>query len=216
MKQEQIKTIIEKLGKEYPEARTELIYSSPFELLVATILSAQTTDKQVNRVTAGLFKKYNKPEDFAVLSEKELEKEISSIGLYRNKSRFIIQASKLLIEKYQGFVPDNREELMKLPGVGRKTANVVLACAFKQNAMPVDTHVFRLANRLGLVRSDKVEEVEEQLMKLIPEDRWINFHHSLIAHGRKVCKARAPLCQNCILADDCIYYKKKRGEINDS
>jgi len=214
MNPDQITNILEKLSKEYPEAETELEYSSPFELLLATILSAQTTDKQVNRVTAVLFRKYNKPEDFAVLSERELEKEISSIGLYRNKSKFIIQTSKLLIEEHQGLVPDNKDELMKLPGVGRKTANVVLACAYKKNTLPVDTHVFRLANRLGLARTDKVEVVEEQLMNKIPEKNWIDFHHRLIAHGRKVCKAKKPLCQNCVLTNDCIYYKQ-RSENNE-
>ncbi|MFW6281521.1 MAG: endonuclease III [bacterium] len=202
------KTIIElikRLKKEYPDAKTELNYSTPFELLVATILSAQTTDKQVNKVTAELFKKYNKPEDFANLKTSILEKEINSIGLYKNKSRFLIESSKIIISEYNGDVPENRKDLMSLPGVGRKTANVLLACVFNKNAIAVDTHVFRLANRLGFANTDNVREVEESLMEKIPEKLWADMHHYLIYHGRRVCKARNPLCNQCILIDLCEY-----------
>jgi len=201
--------ILEKLAAEYPEAKTELNYTTPFELLVATILSAQTTDKQVNKVTAELFKKYNKAEDFASLSPEELAEEIKSIGLYKNKSKFIVETSKIILEKYEGKVPEEREALMKLPGVGRKTANVILSSAFNKAAIAVDTHVFRVANRIGLANSDKVLEVEKQLMERIPEKVWSKLHHWLIFHGRRVCKARNPACEKCVLKEDCLYYKKR-------
>lgn len=203
---EQIMTI---LAEKYPEPETELNFSTPFELLVATILSAQSTDKQVNKVTERLFKKYNKPEDFANLERRELEKEINSIGLYRNKSKYIIETSKILLDKYGGRVPATRRELTELPGVGRKTANVLLACAFARNAIPVDTHVFRVANRLGLANSDRVDQVEEELMKAVPEDSWADMHHWLIFHGRRTCKARNPECNRCELKVYCKYYRER-------
>lgn len=209
------KRIMDKLAAEYPEAKTELNFTTPFELLVATILSAQTTDRQVNKVTAELFKKYNTAEDFARLTPEELAEEIKSIGLYRNKSRFIIEASKILLEKYDGEVPASREELMKLPGVGRKTANVILSSAFNRAAIAVDTHVFRVANRIGLANSDDVLGVEKQLMERVPESLWSKLHHWLIFHGRRVCKARNPACSSCVLKEDCFYYNK-RGEFNET
>ncbi len=209
------KRIMDKLAAEYPEAKTELNFTTPFELLVATILSAQTTDRQVNKVTAELFKKYNTAEDFARLTPEELAEEIKSIGLYRNKSRFIIEASKILLEKYDGEVPASREELMKLPGVGRKTANVILSSAFNRAAIAVDTHVFRVANRIGLANSDDVLGVEKQLMERVPESLWSKLHHWLIFHGRRVCKARNPACSSCVLKEDCLYYNK-RGEFNET
>lgn len=209
------KRIMDKLAAEYPEAETELNFTTPFELLVATILSAQTTDRQVNKVTAELFKKYNTAEDFARLTPEELAEEIKSIGLYRNKSRFIIEASKILLEKYDGEVPASREELMKLPGVGRKTANVILSSAFNRAAIAVDTHVFRVANRIGLANSDDVLGVEKQLMERVPESLWSKLHHWLIFHGRRVCKARNPACSSCVLKEDCLYYNK-RGEFNET
>jgi len=205
-----INEIIKLLNKEYPEAETELNYTTSFELLIATILSAQTTDKQVNKVTASLFMKYNKPEDFHQLEKEILQKEINSIGLYRNKSKYIIETSKLLLEEFNGKVPDNRKDLMKLAGVGRKTANVLLACAFNKNAIAVDTHVFRVANRLGIVKSNKVYQVEEQLMIKLPEEKWADMHHWLIYHGRRVCKAQNPDCQNCVLTLYCSYFQKKK------
>ncbi len=209
------KRIMDKLAAEYPEAKTELNFTTPFELLVATILSAQTTDRQVNKVTAELFKKYNTAEDFARLTPEKLAEEIKSIGLYRNKSRFIIEASKILLEKYDGEVPASREELMKLPGVGRKTANVILSSAFNRAAIAVDTHVFRVANRIGLANSDDVLGVEKQLMERVPESLWSKLHHWLIFHGRRVCKARNPACSSCVLKEDCLYYNK-RGEFNET
>ncbi len=207
-----INEIIKLLNKEYPEAETELNYTTSFELLIATILSAQTTDKQVNKVTASLFMKYNKPEDFHQLEKEILQKEINSIGLYRNKSKYIIETSKLLLEEFNGKVPDNRKDLMKLAGVGRKTANVLLACAFNKNAIAVDTHVFRVANRLGIVKSNKVYQVEEQLMIKLPEEKWADMHHWLIYHGRRVCKAQNPDCQNCVLSNYCNHFKKNSSK----
>lgn len=205
MKENDINKIVDIFQNKYPEPETSLVYKTPFELLVATILSAQTTDKQVNKVTAKLFKEYNIPAEFSKLSRKELENKIKSIGLYRNKSKYIIETSKLLVENFNGVVPSTRKELMKLPGVGRKTANVVLACAFTQNAFPVDTHVFRVANRIGLANSDKVGEVERQLMHYIPEEEWSKMHHWLIFHGREVCKAQNPECNECEIRKLCTY-----------
>jgi len=206
MTDKELKKVMETLAAKYPEPVTELFFNSPFQLLVATILSAQSTDKQVNRVTSRLFTRYNSPEDFARLNQGDLEEEISSIGLYHHKSKYIIETSRMLIGEFAGKVPERREDLIKLPGVGRKTANVLLACAFNQNALPVDTHVFRVANRLGLVNADKTEEIEEGLMKIIPEERWSDMHHWLIFHGRNTCKARNPDCRNCELRDYCRYF----------
>lgn len=203
----EIKQIINILSKKYPDPDTALNYSTPFELLIATILSAQTTDKQVNKVTKKLFKNYNTPQDLASLKITELEKLIKSIGLYRNKSKYIIQTSKKIINEFDGQVPETRKELMKLPGVGRKTANVVLTCAFTKNAFPVDTHVFRVSNRIGLVQAENVNEVEKQLMQVIPEKLWGKMHHWLIYLGRELCKAQNPNCNNCDLNKLCKYYK---------
>ncbi|AZO95385.1 endonuclease III [Halocella sp. SP3-1] len=202
--------IIMLMEEKWPKPVTELNYSSPFELLLATILSAQSTDKQVNKVTKRLFKKYNQPGDFAEMKKDELAQEINSIGLYRNKSKFIIESSQLILKEFKGKVPDTRKELMRLPGVGRKTANVILASAFQKNAIAVDTHVFRVANRLGLVKTDKVVEVEKQLMNIIPEEKWSDLHHWLIFLGRRICKARNPHCNKCFLQDYCEYYNSSK------
>ena len=203
-----ITNIIEIFEKKYPDPETALNYNSEFELLIATILSAQTTDKQVNKVTSNLFSKYNTPEDFAKLEPEELEKEIQSIGLYRNKSKYIIKTANKLIEDFNGEVPDTRKDLIQLSGVGRKTANVVLSCAFTKDAFPVDTHVYRLANRIGLVKADKVREVEDGLMDVVPKKYWSKMHHWLIFHGREVCKAQNPLCKKCKIKKFCDYYQK--------
>lgn len=208
MKEEILKKLISIFSKKYPEPRTALNFSTPFELLIATILSAQSTDKQVNKVTKDLFKKYNRPEDFANMKKEKLEKEINSIGLYRNKSKYIIETSKKIIEDFGGKVPETRKELLGLSGVGRKTANVILASAFSKNAFPVDTHVFRVAKRIGLAKSNRVEEVEKELMENIPENMWIDMHHWLIFHGRETCKAQNPDCSNCDINDYCHFYKK--------
>ncbi len=202
-----LEKISEILAENYPVPETELNHNSPFELLVATILSAQTTDKQVNKVTENLFQKYSSPEDFAELEPKVLEEEIKSIGLYRNKARFIIETSRKLISDYQGKVPADFAELLKLSGVGRKTASVVLCSAFNKPAFPVDTHVLRVANRLGLADSSNPDEVEKQLKDLFPREEWGSLHHRLIFHGREVCQARNPACEICDLRFYCRYYQ---------
>ncbi|MGM0420511.1 MAG: endonuclease III [Bacillota bacterium] len=208
VEEETLDNIIEILRDKYPAPETALNYSTPFELLVATILSAQTTDVQVNKLTSKLFEKYNSPADFARLRPDELAQELNSVGLYRNKSKFLIESSQIIIEEFSGQVPADFSALLQLPGVGRKTASVVLASAFSQPAFPVDTHVFRVANRIGLADSDSVDEVEVQLKDLIPRDLWIDMHHWLIFHGREICKARKPQCEACPLSSYCQYYKE--------
>ncbi len=209
-----IKEIIEYFEEKYPDPKSALNYETPFQLLIATIMSAQTTDVQVNKVNKELFKKYKNPTDFANLSVKELQKEIQTIGLYKNKSKYIIETSKMILTDFNGEVPKNRKELTKLPGVGRKTANVVLANAFDQETIAVDTHVFRVANRLGLVDTAKRDQVEQDLMKVVPGDYWTKFHHWLIFHGREVCKARTPLCNECKISSNCKYFQNQIKEAN--
>lgn len=206
---EEAKKVIDILLELYPGAKAELNFSNPFELLIATILSAQTTDVQVNKVTEKLFKDYKTPQDFIKLSEEELAEKIKSLGFYKNKSKNILATCRILVEKYQGKVPDTREELMKLPGVGRKTANVVISNAFGKQAIAVDTHVFRVSNRIGLANSDNVFDTEKDLMNNIDESMWSKAHHLLIFHGRRVCKSRKPLCEKCPLTDYCLYYKRE-------
>lgn len=204
--------IIEKLKELYPNVKTALYHRNTFELLIATILSAQTNDNQVNKVTPNLFKKYPTPDLLGALKVEELAEEIKTIGLYKNKSKFIIATSNLLIEKHEGKVPKTREELMKLPGVGRKTANVVLSCAFNIPALAVDTHVFRVSNRLGLTRAKTTLETEKQLMEVIPKQYWSEAHHWLIWHGRQVCQARNPKCSICQLSNLCNYVIDKEDD----
>ncbi len=194
---------LESLRNEYPDAKPALVFHSPFELLVATMLSAQCTDKQVNKATEVLYKKYNTPAQFAALTEGELEPYIKSCGFYRNKGRNIIAMSSILMEKYGGEVPRDRDVLTSLPGVGRKTANVVVSNAFGIPAIAVDTHVFRVTNRIGLACADTVEKTELQLMEHIPEEDWSAAHHWLIYHGRQVCSARKPRCADCCVAGLC-------------
>lgn len=205
---ENIKKILDILEETYPDAECELNYTTPFELLIATILSAQCTDVRVNKVTSELFKKYNKPEDFAKLSTFEISEEIKSCGLYKSKAQKIKETSVLLCSNYGGKVPDNMDELIKLPGVGRKTANVVLSNAFGADAIAVDTHVFRVSNRIGLVKTDTPEKTEFELMKVLPKKRWSKAHHLIIFHGRRICKARKPDCNICPLVEYCDYYKE--------
>ncbi len=205
-KKEKVEKLIELFSKHYPEPGTALKFSTPFELLIATILSAQTTDVQVNKVTEQLFKEYNTPKDFLKLSQDELEKKINSIGLYRNKSKYILKTARILTEQYDGEVPKTRKELLELSGVGRKTANVVLANAFFKAAFPVDTHVFRVSARLGLSSGVNVDQTEKELTEIIPKKYWIDFHHWLIDHGRAICKAQNPDCENCFASDLCSYY----------
>ncbi len=204
--QEEAREILEILKETHPEPQTVLNYTNPFELLIAVILSAQTTDKQVNKVTKNLFKKYKRPEDYAALTPKELAEDIQGLGLYRNKSKYLIKTAQILIDEFEGRVPEGREDLMKLSGVGRKTANVVASSIFGEDAIAVDTHVFRVSNRIGLADSDKVRETEENLMKVIPKELWTPAHHWLIFHGRNICKARNPQCKICPVSSYCKYY----------
>lgn len=208
LNREETKEVIEMLLRTYPDAKAELNFSNSFELLIATILSAQTTDVQVNKVTESLFKEYRTPEDFLKMSEDELMEKIKSIGFYRNKSKNILATCKILVEKYGGKVPDVIEELMELPGVGRKTANVVISNAFGKDAIAVDTHVFRVSNRIGIAKSDDVLDTEKQLMENIEKNMWSKAHHLLIFHGRRICKARKPQCNKCPLTEYCLYYRK--------
>lgn len=205
-KKEKVEKLIDLFARYYPDPSTALNFNTPFELLIATILSAQTTDIQVNKVTADLFEDFNTPESLSKLSQKELEEKINSIGLYRNKSKYILKTCDLLIDEFEGEVPKNRKDLLKLSGVGRKTANVVLANAFFKAAFPVDTHVFRVSKRLGLSSGKNVEQTEKELTDLIPKKYWTDFHHWLIDHGRAVCKAQNPDCDNCFASDLCSYY----------
>jgi endonuclease-3 len=192
------------LKAEYPDARTELDWSNPLELLVATILSAQTTDVQVNRVTESLFSKYRTAEDYADSTPDELEENIRPTGFYRNKARSLRGMASVLVEKHGGEVPRTMSELIALPGVGRKTANVVLGNAFGTNeGIVVDTHVRRVSGRLGLTESSDPVKIEQELMRLVPEGDWTTFSHLLILHGRRTCKARKPDCPNCLLNDIC-------------
>lgn len=195
--------VCEALLAEYPEAQCALDFDTEYHLLVAVMLSAQTTDVGVNKVTPELFKKA--PDAYAMLklSQPELEDIIRRIGLYKNKAKNILAMTKVLCEKYGGEVPGNYDELVALPGVGRKTANVVLAEAFGQDRIAVDTHVFRLANRIGLVDAPDVLKTEEALMKALPKDIWVKMHHALIWHGRRVCKAQNPGCEGCCISEIC-------------
>jgi endonuclease-3 len=204
------KRILNILKEVYPDAKCELNHNSTFQLLVATILSAQTTDKKVNEITEGLFSDYPDLESFLTLGNEELEDRIKEIGLYRTKSRNLILMCNQLKEKFNGEVPKTMEELTYLAGVGRKTANVVLSNAFGVPSIAVDTHVFRVSNRLGLASSDKVLEVEMQLQKEIPKREWSHTHHLLIFHGRRCCTSRKPKCTECQVSDVCIYYSKGR------
>ena len=192
------------LKAEYPDARTELDWKNPLELLVATMLSAQTTDVQVNKVTQGLFAKYRTAEDYAHADPTELEEDIRPTGFYRNKARSLRNMADALVEEHGGEVPGTMQELVALPGVGRKTANVVLGNAFGvDEGIVVDTHVRRVSGRLGLTENKDPVKIEQDLMKVVPEEDWTVFSHLLILHGRRTCKARKPDCPNCILNDIC-------------
>jgi len=202
--------IIMRLQNQYRGARPGLCYRNAFELLIATMLSAQTTDKQVNAVTAVLFAKTPDAGSLAQLGQEKLEDYIKSCGFYRTKAKNILVTCRILTEKYGGEVPRTLEELTALPGVGRKTANVVLSNAFGIPAIAVDTHVFRVANRLGLADAKDVQETENQLMQNIPREKWSDAHHWLIWHGRNVCSARRPGCAVCFLSDICPWDGKGR------
>lgn len=201
------KKIVEILKETYPDAECELNYKTPFQLLVATILSAQTTDKKVNEVTESLFRDYPDVDAFLKITNDELEERIKQIGLYRNKSKNIILMVRQLKEKFNGEVPQTMEGITSLAGAGRKTANVVLSNAFGVPSIAVDTHVFRVSNRLGLAHSENVLEVEKQLQKELPKKEWTLMHHVLIFHGRRCCTARKPKCEECPVNGLCEYYK---------
>lgn len=206
MSYDKINKILDDLDSLYPDAKAGLDFTTPFELLIATILSAQCTDVRVNKVTAVLFKEHNTPKSILDLGIEGLTKYIKSCGLYKTKSKNIINTCNVLYHDYDSEVPDNIQELMKLPGVGRKTANVVVSNAFDTPAIAVDTHVFRVTNRIGIVNEKDVLSTEKALMRVIPKERWSKSHHLFIWHGRNICKARNPKCEECILNDRCKFY----------
>ena len=201
------------LRNKFPDAECELNFNSNFELLVAVILSAQCTDKRVNEVTSEIFKKYNTPQDFAYMPIEKLEKMIYSCGFYHNKAKNIISASQQIISDFGGEVTSSVEELQKLIGVGKKTANVVYSTAFGGDAVAVDTHVFRTSNRLGLSNSKNVKKCEQDLMEKFPQNKWSSMHLLLVFFGRYQCKAMHPLCENCEFKSFCKYYNKKQNNL---
>lgn len=201
---QRVKKIFAGLDRLFPDVQCALTHKSPFQLLVATILSAQCTDERVNKVTPGLFAKYPRPRDFARLDQKVLEEDIKSTGFFRNKAKNIIGAAKRIVEDFKGKVPQSMDEMLTLPGVARKTANVVMGTAFGiPTGVVVDTHVFRIAHRLKLSSGKTPENVERDLMELVPKDRWISFGHQVIWFGRRICQARKPLCIECPLESLC-------------
>ncbi len=209
LSKEETKIVIQKLLQRFPDAKAELDHENTFELLIATILSAQCTDVRVNKITGELFEDLKTPEDYIKLSQNELGERIRTCGMYNTKSKNILATCNLLINEFDGQVPGTLEELITLPGVGRKTANVVLSNAFDVPAIAVDTHVFRVANRIGIANSPNVLGTENQLMEKIEKDMWSKGHHLFIFHGRRICKARRPLCDECPITEHCIYYKNE-------
>ena len=204
---EKAKKVLDILEKEFPSASTALNFSNPLELLIATILSAQATDKLVNKVTETLFKKYRTARDYAGASQEEFEKDIGSVNFYRNKAKSVRGCCKKIVEDFAGKVPDTLEDLVSLPGVGRKTANIVLGNAFGTPALAVDTHVKRVSQRLGLTVSDDPDEIETDLTSVIPPKRWTLTTHLLIMHGRTTCIARKPRCPECKVSSLCDYFR---------
>ena len=216
-RKERTEKIIKLLKRAYPDARCALNHSNAFELLVATILSAQCTDERVNIVTADLFRKYRKPEDYLKVPATELQQDIRTTGFFRNKTKSIQGACKMLVEEFGGEVPRTMEELLKLPGVARKTANVVLGVAYGiAEGIVVDTHVSRLSHRLGLTKQKDAGKIEMDLMELVPRRDWILFAHLLIFHGRRICKARRPLCEECVIEKLCPSSMLKTGRLPKS
>jgi len=212
-----LRKITRQLKAAYPDAKCTLNHANAFELLIATILSAQCTDERVNIVTADLFRKYRKPEDYLQVSPSELQNDIRTTGFFRNKAKSIQGTAKMLTEQYGGRVPNTIVELLELPGVARKTANVVLGNAFGvSSGIVVDTHVTRLARRLGLTVEKQAEKIERDLLEIVPRKDWVIFSHLLIAHGRKICKARNPLCAQCIIEKLCPSSFLKTGEMPGS
>jgi endonuclease-3 len=207
-KAEKFAFVSETLSKKFPSPKTELHYETPFQLLIATLLAAQCTDKRVNMVTTSLFKDYPDAKSMSQLSIEEIKEKIKSINFFNNKAKHIAELCKALVEKHNGEVPQTLEELTALAGVGRKTAHVVMSNAFGKPVLAVDTHVFRVSNRLGLVKADNVLDTEKQLMKYLKPEQVGNFHHYLILHGRYTCKAKSPDCHLCELTRVCSHYKK--------
>lgn len=205
-------TVMDILEKTYPSAKAELDFTNPLELLVATILSAQCTDVRVNKTTPVLFAKYKTARDYAEADLEELMEIIRPCGFYRTKANHLIGAGRVMEESFQGQVPRTMKEIMTLPGVGRKTANVVLSNAFGVPGIAVDTHVFRVSNRIGLCNTDTPEKTEMALQKIIPKDRWSQSHHVLIFHGRRCCAARKPKCTVCPVSEQCLFWRKKQNE----
>ena len=202
-KKERIRPVIERLATEHADAQIALRFESPLELLISVMLSAQTTDVNVNRVTEKLFVKYRSPEDYLAVPQEELEQDIFQTGFYRQKTRSIRGAMRMLIEEFDGKVPRRLDELLRLPGVARKTANVVAAELGHAQGVVVDTHVRRLSQRLGLTRNEDPVKIERDLQRVVPRADWARFPHLLIWHGRRICDARRPLCEDCVLADLC-------------
>jgi endonuclease III len=203
-RKKRVREIIRRLKRAYPDAKCSLNHTNAFELLIATILSAQCTDDRVNIVTSDLFRKFRKPEDYLKVSPRELEKDIQSTGFFRNKTKSIQGSSKMLIEKFGGQVPHTMDELLELPGVARKTANVVLGNAFEiKSGVVVDTHVTRLSHRLGLTKEKDPRKIELDLIEIVPKNDWVIFSHLLIAHGRNTCRARSPRCEECVIEKLC-------------
>lgn len=207
---EKTEKLLEEMKKAYPAPECALDFGSIFQLLIAVVLSAQTTDKQVNKVTPGLFEKYPDASSLAAAENESVEECIRKIGMYKTKAKNIINAAKMIVDEYNGEVPKDFDCLVSLPGVGRKTANVVLAVGYGIPAIPVDTHVFRLSNRIGIVNEKDVLKTEMGLMKELPRETWIDMHHALIWHGRLVCKARNPECESCTLTKVCKYYGESK------
>jgi endonuclease III len=202
-KRERIRPIIDRLALEYPDATIALTFRNPLELLVSVMLSAQTTDVNVNRVTATLFEKYKRPEDYLAVPQEELERDIYATGFYRQKAKSLRGTMQLLVDEFDGEVPETLAELMRLPGVARKTANVVTAELGKPQGIAVDTHVRRLSQRLGLTKQEDPVKIERDLLRLVPREDWGRFSHLLIWHGRRVCDARRPRCEDCVVNDLC-------------
>lgn len=199
-----VRDVIRRLNRAYPDAHTALNHTNAFELLVATILSAQSTDERVNIVTADLFRKYRKPEDYLKVPAHELEKDIHSTGFFRMKTKSLQGTAKMLLERFAGEVPHTMDELLELPGVARKTANVVLGNAFGIKAgVVVDTHVMRLSHRLNFSQEKTAEKIEQDLIEIVPKKDWVLFPHLMIYHGRRICKARNPLCEECVVEKQC-------------
>lgn len=207
MRKKDIENVLKVLNDVYSDAECALNFRTPYELLVATILSAQCTDVRVNMVTEKLFKEYNTPLKMVELTEVELQEKIKTCGFYRNKAKNILETSRKLLFEFNSEVPSNMDDLTKLPGVGRKTANVVMSNAYNIPAIAVDTHVFRVSKRIGLAKGDTPLKVEEELMEVVPKKMWSKAHHFIIWHGRKICKARKPECNICPISNFCDYYK---------